>query len=273
MIKLIVADLDDTLLNPDARLSAENKRVIGEALKRGVSFTIATGRMFQAAAPFARQLGLSPEQPLICYSGALIKRLSGEVLYTRSLPTELAAAVADYGQSRGWTVNLYYNDELYVGSWNRQVEQYLELVQVDAKIVGDLAAFIRRGNKELSKILIINDPRETVERIEEIRSFVGPQVQIARSRPKLIEITNSSAHKGKALLWLAEFMGLAAAEILAIGDSNNDQTMLEAAGIGIAMGNAPPEIKKAADFKTGTNYEDGVAQAILKHVFGRHPRP
>lgn len=266
MIKLIASDLDDTLLDRSSQISVENKNVIREVLDRGFTFTIATGRMFQATAPFAKELGLNPEQALICYNGALIKRLSGEVLYHQPLSVDLAATIAQYGQERGWTVNLYYEDQLYVAGWNQQVEDYADLAQVDVKVVEDLATFIQDGNKALSKILIISDPQETPGRIEEMQALVGTRTQIVRSRDKFIEITNATAHKGAALLWLAQSMGLTAQEVMAIGDSNNDVTMLQMAGIGVAVANAASRVKEVADYETAANYDHGVAQALKKYV-------
>lgn len=266
MIKLIASDLDDTLLDQNIRISAKNKLLIGQALSQGVAFTIATGRMFQSTVPFARELGLGADQPLICYNGALVKRLNGETLYHQPISPELGAAIAGHGQALGWTVNVYCDDQLYVGSWNEEVQEYTERVQVDVGVVGDLAQFIAEGNKEPSKILIIGPADGVQGRLEEVRRLGGGQIQIARSKEKLIEITADDVHKGKALLWLAEFMGLSAAEVLAIGDSDNDRTMLEAAGIGVAVANASLEVKRAADYQTLSNQEHGVAQAIKDFV-------
>src|SRR5690554_4520852 len=97
MIKLIAADLDDTLLDENAKLSEENKRVIAQAMDQGVIFTLSTGRMFQSAAPFVRELGATDDLPIICYNGALIKRLSGETLHEETLAPELSSMIADYG--------------------------------------------------------------------------------------------------------------------------------------------------------------------------------
>lgn len=269
MIKLIACDLDDTLLDRNSRISFENKQVIGQALAQGLTFTLATGRMFQSAAPFARSLGLDAQQPLVCYNGALIKRLSGETLYHDPLPTDVARLIAAHAQANGWTLNVYYDDEVYVARWNQQIAEYAELVQADVRVVGDLVRFLEEGNKEPSKMLITNPPEEVPQRISEIRSLVGDRIQIARSRKRLIEITGGDVHKGKALLWLAEFLGFAPTEVMAIGDSNNDQTMLEMAGLGVAMGNAPPEIKRAADCETLSNDEHGVALAISRLVLAQ----
>lgn len=266
MIKLIASDLDDTLLDQNSRLSEENKQAIGEARAKGLIFTLATGRMFQSAAPFARQLNLSPDKPIICYNGALIKRLSGETLYECPLGSELSTLIADYGQKQGWTVNVYYDDELYVSAMNEYVEDYLTIAQVEVKVVGDLVDFIQDGKKSLSKILIVGPEQETPGRINELRSLVGSQVQLVSSKDKFIEVTSPEAHKGNALLWLAKSLGIEASEVMAIGDGNNDLTMVEMAGIGVAMANAAPKVKEKASYLTGANYEHGVAQALMELV-------
>lgn len=267
MIKLVAADLDDTLLDENSKLSDENKKVIAQARTQGLAFTIATGRMFRAAAPFAKELGLAPEQPIICYNGALIRRLSGETLYEQPLSPELSSMIVDYGQSRGWTINAYFEDELYVAALNKQVEDYAALIRVGVTVVGDLVEFIQDGNKRLSKLMIISQPEETLTRIEELRPLVGTSLQLVRSRARFIEVTNPNAHKGEALLWLARSLGFQASEVLAIGDSNNDLTMLQMAGIGVAMANAPQGVKDAADHVTSANSEHGVARAITEFAF------
>lgn len=264
MIKLIVSDLDDTLLDKSAQISAENKKAIAAAREQGIFFTIATGRMFQATAPFAHELGLGSEQPLICYNGALIRRVSGETLYEQSLSAELVSTIVDYGQRRGWTINAYLDDELYVATLDQAAREYADRVRVKVSAVGDLVRFIQEGGKTLSKLMVISEADQTLDRIEQLRPLVGEDILLLRSRPRFIEITNAHAHKGKALLWLAQSLGISADEVMAIGDSNNDLTMLQMAGTSVAVANAQREAQAVADHIVAANYEHGVAQAITK---------
>ena len=266
MIKLIASDLDDTLLDRNANISLENKEAIQRAIKRGLIFTIATGRMFQATLPYAMELNLSSEQPLICYNGALIKRVSGEVLYERPLEPQLATAIINYGQERDWTINVYYDDRLFVSEINDKVNEYASYVGVDIEAVGDLAKFILEGNKGLHKILVNNEAEQTKLRIEELRELFGSQAQITNSRAKFIEITSLDAHKGQALHWLADFMGLNIKEVLAVGDSNNDLTMLQMAGVGVAVANASDYVKGQVDFITSCNHEHAIAKIFEDYV-------
>ncbi len=270
MIKLIASDLDDTLLGKNAQLSAENRQAITAAREQDMIFTICTGRMFQATVPYALQLGLGMEQPIVCYNGALVRRLSGETLYEQSLSTELSATIVEYGQGRGWTINGYFDDELYVATVNQAVQDYADRNRVKIHAVGDLVKFIQDGNKTLSKLMVISEPDQTMERIEQLHPLVGENVLLARSRPKFIEITNPQAHKGKALLWLAESLGIRSDEVMAIGDSNNDISMLKVAGVSVAVANAPQEVQEVVDHIVAANYEHGVAEAIAK--FALHSR-
>jgi len=264
MIKLIASDLDDTLLDRDGRISRENKEVIREAVARGIVFTIVTGRMFQSAVPFAQELGFGAEHPIICYNGAVIKRVSGETLYEDLLTPELARAVAEYGRQRGWTVNAYYDDELYVAEIDPWAEYYAAQAKVGITAVGDLVEFIEDGPKGLAKILIPGPPEDSRDRVAELRNLLGAQVEIACSKPEYIEITNTNTNKGRALLWLADFLGVRQEEILAIGDAANDVSMLKLAGVSVAVGNAAPQAKEAARYITSPSWEHGVARAITE---------
>lgn len=269
MIKFIACDLDDSLLDRSGKISPENKAAIKLVREKGIGLTIATGRMFQSAAAFARELGLDEEQPLICYNGALVQRLSGETLYHEPLPTAVACKLAEHARANDWVINAYLNDELYVQRWDEHAARYATTASVDVKVVPNLAEFMRKGEMEPAKLLVTTPPEEVSERIVQIRTLAGDFVQIAQSWEDMIEITRSGVHKGKALLRLVESMGLDMSEVMAIGDSSNDLTMLEMAGLGIAMGNAGPEIKNAADYVTLSNGDHGVAYALNKYVLGK----
>lgn len=262
MIRLIASDLDDTLLNRDGQISGVNREVIREAVAQGIVFTIVTGRMFKSAVPFALELGLDRHQPIICYNGALIRRLSGETLYESYLSPELAQAVAEHGRRRGWTINAYFEDELYVAEINSDVERYAAGVQVQVTAVGDLVGFIKDGGRRLAKILIPGPPEDSRDRIAELKELAGPQIEIASSKPHFIEITSANTTKGRALQWLIDFLGIRPAEVLAVGDGNNDVSMLEMAGISVAVGNASSKVKEAAGHVTSPSWEHGVAKAI-----------
>ena len=149
---------------------------------------------------------------------------------------------------------------------NAQVESYLEIAQVEVEEVGDLVSFVKDGERELSKVLIVSDPEQTSERIGEIRQEFGRSAQIVSSKRKFIEITSPDADKGRALSWLAQSMGIRHEQVMAIGDSNNDVSMLKMAGVGVAVANAVDSAKQAAEHVTASNNEHGVGKAIRDFV-------
>ena len=268
MVKLIVSDLDDTLLNDELALSEENIEAVAQARERGLIFTFATGRMYASALAFAKQLNLPQELPLICYNGALIQRVSGETIYEAPLSFDLALDMVRYCASQGWTTNVYYKDELYVSEVNADVEYYLTIADVPVHAVGDLAVFLQDGEKQPSKILVVSPLGSHDETLAMLKNRYSDSAYVLQSKNRFVEMTSLQANKAIALKWLTEKMGLKMEEVLAIGDSNNDVDMLRTAGIGVAVGNAVSDAKEAADHITTSNNEGGVARAIRDFVLG-----
>ncbi len=268
MVKLIVSDLDDTLLSNDLTISPANLHAIAQARAQGIIFTFATGRMFVSSLPYAKQLELPGDVPLICYNGALIQRIDGEVIYKNPLPHDVALDIVRYCADRGWTTNLYYEDVLYVNQVNPDVEYYTIVARVSANEVGDLQEFLKIGRKAPEKILIVSPEEKNSARRELLVAEFGDAAQIVQSKRRYLEITNANALKSTALEWLVQYLGLSMEEVLAIGDSNNDVEMLREAGIGVAVANAVPAAKSEADYLTLSNNEGGVAKAIWDFALG-----
>jgi len=260
--KLIAVDLDDTLLNDKLQISSRTRHALQKAVELGSVVTIATGRMYRSAAPIARDLGI--EIPIITYQGALVKNAcSGEVLIHRPVPLGLARTVLAEGYQKKVHMNVYLDDTLYVDSISPEGMRYAELAGVEMFPVGNLLEFVRR---DPAKILYIAAPRVLDRLREEMREALGDRLYITKSKPNYLEFMHPEATKGHALRALAEKFGISRDEIMALGDSYNDLDMLRFAGMGIAMGNAPAEVKREADYVTGTNNNDGVAEAIEKFV-------
>lgn len=263
-IRLLAVDLDDTLLNEASEVSEANKQAIREAVARGVIVTIATGRMFESAQYFAKEIGL--DVPLISYNGALVQSaISEEVLMKRCLDEDAARAVLDLFREKGWYVQLYRNDKLYVDTKTDDTRDYENRVKTKAVEIGK--AFYD-DPKDILKMLAIDDP-DKLDFVEKtVQTTFAGKVFAPRSRPRLLEIVNAKVNKGEALRFVAEHFGVKRDEVMAIGDSNNDIAMVEYAGIGVAMGNATPRVKEAADVMTKSNAEDGVAAAIKQYILG-----
>ena len=264
--KLIALDLDDTLLNEDFKISPRNLKALKEAASQGIGVTIATGRMFRSALPFAQELGVT--LPLITYHGALVKEASGEqkVLKETAVPLNLALEILRFGEDEGYHFNIYLDDKLYVKEENENTRYYQWIASIPLETVGGLAGFLEKVRREPTKLTVIN--REG--RIEELQKILQakytPELSILQSRPHFLEITHRDATKGQALKFLAERGNLSPRQIIAIGDSYNDIDMLQYAGMGVAMGNAPPEVQQAANVVASPNTEDGVALFLEKYI-------
>lgn len=268
MVKLIVSDLDDTLLADDLTIPEVNVEAISQARAQGITFTFATGRMFVSSLPYIRQLGLPADVPVICYNGAVIRLANGHVIYENPLPHELACQIVGFCADKGWTINVYYQDVLYVNEINADVEYYTSVARVPAHAVGDLQEFLRQGRKAPEKILIVSPEELNSGRRAILAAEFAGAAQIVQSKRRYLEITNIDALKSTALMWLTQYLGITMEEVLAVGDSNNDVEMLRTAGIGVAVANAVPAAKAAADHITVSNNEGGVGRAIWDFALG-----
>ena len=262
-IKLFVTDLDGTLLPTGTKVSEKNIKAVRDAAAAGVTVTIATGRMYRASLPVARALGVNV--PIITYNGALIKSVEGEVLYDVYLDPELVREVMDFCEAKDWYIQTYSNDELYFPVHDEHAQFYEREQKLTGKAVGWEA--LRNFNEHVPKLLSITaDAEETQTRIRTLQKEFDGRMIVVSSNPRYAEIIPLGVSKAAAIGHLAEKMGIRREEIMAIGDSNNDLSMLKAAGKSVAMGNAIPEVKEVCDYVTETCEEDGFAEAVYRYV-------
>ena len=263
-IKLVALDLDDTLLDPNLKISEESIRLIQEVRKRGVRITISTGRMYPSALPYALQLGI--DVPIITYQGACVKNsLSEEVLYFKPVPPKLAHEVIQFFQSSGVHCHSYFGDCLVMESLTEEGGFYSRLAGVEATIVDDLLGSLETS-AALKIMAISNDEPKLLVLEEQLKFKYGAKLHITRSKPYFLEVMHPEADKAKALEVIARHYRIDQQDVMAIGDSYNDIEMLQWAGVGVAMGNAHESVKDAADFVTSSNEEDGVAQALRRFI-------
>ena len=259
-IRLIAIDLDDTLLDNRQQVSPRTRTTLQQAMRKGVAVTIATGRMFQSALPFAAEIGI--ELPLITYNGALIRqRLTGETIFHRPIDTGLAQELADLFRQHNWYLQKYVDDQLYVTDLDENARFYADYAKVEAIPLGN--DFYRMAEAP-TKMLSMGEPEELAAISAELTARYGGRLYLASSKKRYLEMVDARVNKGQALDFLAGRLGILQSEVMAIGDSMNDLDMIEYAGVGVAMGNANPTVRAAADFVTLGNAEDGVAVAVEK---------
>ncbi len=261
-IRLIAIDIDDTLITDQLVIPEACKDAITKARAHGVRVVLATGRMLDSTVPFAKELGLT--EPLICYNGALVQASSnGSPIIHHPIPLELAREIVALAQGEGLHVNVYLDGSMYVAELNEYTEFYISFTKAEAHPVGDLLAFMDRPPTKLLYVCEIEAAEKWREVLQE--TYQG-RLEVFRSKPQYVEFTSRGVSKGSALRELAGIYGLVPAEVMAIGDSFNDVSMLEYAGIGVAVANAPEAVRSKADYVTASNEECGVAEAINRFV-------
>ena len=261
-IRLIALDLDGTLLDPQNHVSDEDAAAVGEAVAAGVTVVFATSRWHQSARRTAESLGL--DGYIISHNGALVRSCDGalELLHYR-IDEAIAREVAGHIDAIDGDANMTIDDRTYLRS--RRPRDPARLPP-DMAAVTSLAECITAGP---TAFLVFGKEavRGTVARF---REHHGRRLNLADgfsdSFPDYVNIVHPEADKGRALAALAEALGIPLAATMAIGDAAPDIAMIEVAGVGIAMGNAAPAVKAAADAVAPSNSQAGVAWAIRRFL-------
>lgn len=270
-IKLLVLDIDGTIAGLSNDIRESVKQAILAAESRGVKVAIATGRMYRSALRFHRDIGST--LPLICYQGAWIqdpatqKRLRHLPL-SKQTALQLLDSLEEPHLRSLLSIHFYIDDQLYVPKITEATRIYAQRSGIEPIALKDL-----RGDLpgEPTKILALcENPGVLDGLLSSMRLRYTPaELYLTRSVATFFEATHPLANKGDAVQYLAEeFLGLQAANVMAIGDNFNDVEMITYAGVGVAMGNAPDGVKATANWVAPDVEEDGVAAAIEQFVLG-----
>lgn len=272
MVKLICLDMDGTLLNGQLQISSENRAAILLAQRQGITVTLATGRMFASALAFSQELNI--QVPLITMNGALVKHpVTGEKLSEHNIGRQELTQIIDRITFYGYRPNFYDEFNLYVGQGLQRYYQsgmfdkldprYRIIPFDDSFTYQDL--IVQSGDHIKKGIFFPEEEHREILRQE--LEAVGNLHVVSSSKTNL-EITHHQADKGKAVEILGNYLGIRPEEIMVIGDSENDRSMLAVVGYSVAMGNAPEIIRQQARFITLDNEHHGVAKAIREIALG-----
>lgn len=255
--KLIAADMDGTLLNDNKIITEETLRVIKAAVKGGAVFVFSTGRPPVAVSAYQRLIGTA--FPVIAYNGAMILDGSGKIIFEQSLSSEATRSILRHASRYNTTACIWSHNRLFVNKLNSRAARYKINVMTEPLLCTDEEAIIREG---ITKILWFDTPERSAMFQRELAGKLPADTSFCPSTPEYLEFFNSGVSKGLSLRRLADSLGIKREEIIAFGDNFNDLEMLEYAGLGVAMANAPEEVKAAADFVTRNNNDDGVGYAL-----------
>jgi len=264
MIRLLAMDLDGTLMDDDMVLRSDRvRRAIAAAQARGVVATLATGRMFDYTLPFARGLGLTA--PLICYQGGLIQAPDADApIYRATMEPGLIHAMLAWRTRHTGQFVLYADDAVFLDGHQHPTSFYQDMLGERLIWVDDLADVPEQH--EPVKFLVFVEPEEAENILAELRQLFDGQMELTRSHARIVEGNPLGVSKGDALRRLAEHLKILQAEVMAIGDQDNDIPMVAWAGLGVAMGNGSPGIKAIADWVAPPVAEDGAAVAIERFI-------
>lgn len=269
-IKLIALDMDGTTLNDNhITISSKNRKAISFALDNGIIVVPATGRTLNKLPHAIRKV--SNIRYVITSNGASVVDLkSDKTIYSNLIPQKAAIEVLKIITDCRVYAEVYYAGKAYV---ERGVPSNLQYRSMTLKFyslflrhekVDSLVGFVEKNGDAIEKIELLPDNISKKDDLE--RKLKGMPVSITTSGMNSIEINNYQTNKGAALEWLCKYLSIKADEVMAIGDNFNDLEMLKWAGIGVAVKNANPVVKSAADFVTLSSNCSGVAYAIRHFV-------
>ena len=264
-IKLIAVDLDGTVLGHDQVATPRVLAALRAAVARGVRITIATGRNVPTTRRFAEMLGVNA--PVVCgQGGELYDFATDQTLSILRLDRELACEIVQFAADHPhWHTILYHDNEIYIQRKIFSDQFYGKLLSsMEPHLVADLCHVA--GDTDPDKLIFAMNAEYTAEAVTLLREFVGHRAIVVQSHAMFAEVNPLGAHKGAGLARLAESLGIQQDEVMAIGDQENDLTMLAWAGLGVAMGQASDMVKQSARWIAPSLDEDGAAVAIERFV-------
>ncbi len=264
-VSLVALDLDDTLLSPDLTIGKANLSAVQAVLETGVPVILASGRTIESMEPYARQLGMIGRGlPMICVNGAEVRSLDlGKILRRITLSPADCAFALEVLREYGLPVQAYEPGVIIVSEkndWTERDSKLTGLPNRKAKDSQELASIPR------SKLLASGDPVRIAEALPAIKERLAGKANVLLSKPYFMEILPMGADKEHALAWVAARLSIPQAEVMAIGDAQNDLGMIRWAGFGCAPADAIPEILGLAKHHSRFSHEHGAVADLLERL-------
>lgn len=265
-ISLVVSDVDGTLLNTHRELTPATKNAVQKLHEAGLHFTIVTARPPAGVRDLIGDLEIT--SPIACFNGALVVKPDlTPVRALRMMPRDVVET-AEIILAAKLDLWVYTEDTWYVsrphGPHVDHQEEFIGIQSYPLPKIEQLAT-------STLKLVGVGDDYAVVERTEvELQNRADLQISATRSQKYYLDVTHLKANKGNAILELSDVLEVPCTQIATIGDMPTDVFMFKKSGLSIAMGNASPEVQKAAMFVTKTNDEDGFALAMQKYVLANY---
>lgn len=266
--KILFVDLDATLLSDDKTISERNKRAIHQMLSEGHYIALATGRPMDAARSVARELGLTlPGCYMVAFNGAILYDCSADrVLLKRSLPIEVVQELLERANRAGIYVQTYSSTDIITSKHTKELDYYRERTHLAYKIAPNIMDILEEEPQKVMLIDLENESR--LQRFQrENMGWTKNRCNSFFSCREYLEYCPMDTSKATGVEYLTKILNMPADCTIAVGDEQNDITMIQKAHIGIAVKNATKEVKEAADYVTEhDNNHDAIAEVIEKLI-------
>ncbi len=265
---LVISDFDGTLASSDDSISEENKRAIEKYREEGGNFVISTGRLHYSILKRARELGL--KGLISCCQGAVIvDAIDGKRILDERLPFEATYKTCKKLVEEDKTFLIYDSEEFYANRRDEYVKIYESIVKETAIVMDGekLLEFIEKNEFRSYKILVIVEPKENESVLNMMKDMNINGCSVTKSAEFLVEIINSKFSKGTAVEYLAKYYNTSIERTIAIGDQLNDLSMIEKAGLGVAVKNASDALKEHAFVLDKTNDENAIKEVIERFAY------
>jgi Cof subfamily protein (haloacid dehalogenase superfamily) len=265
MYKAVFIDMDGTLLKSDHTVSDANKQAIQKLLQKGILVVLISARPLHGMLHISKQV-VTDDMPLVSLNGGYILH-NNEIIYQAHVT--LPDTISIHNELTGYEVSpMYYSQmEWFAEMENNRIKKEQRITPVKIKIQPFKETLQQWDEQKTgpNKILIAGDKHLILDIEQRLNILHEGKLNIYKSQATYLEVMSLEASKANAIQFLISKYAIDKKEIIAIGDNYNDKGMIEFAGMGIAMGNAPEEIKLVADYVTDTNNNDGVAKALHHH--------
>lgn len=264
-MKLVIADLDGTLVHKQY-VTKETLKTIKELKEQGILFTIATGRHMVSTRELA--LRLEVDLPVICGNGAIIYDFKhNHIIHQEVLSDEILHQIIDRCFENDLDFLMYTTKDV-VATQQAADKIFQKIGKFDTHVVekAQLRDFVKTG---VFKILVVD---ERVEKLKSLKAYLSTskEISMVQSQPFFLDIGHHLSHKGGTVQRLVDMLNINIKDVLAIGDQENDITMIQTVGLGVAMGNSHEALKQVADDITDTFENEGFTKTIKKHIFNKY---
>ena len=261
-IKLIALDLDGTLLTSDKKITTRTKDIIARAMARGVTVTIATGRMLRSALYFTRLL--ASDAPVVCCNGGYVGRAEGAPVFARYFDPALTREFLTFAYERSWYVNWYRGLDIYAPEY--RAEYFTAYRTTAGFVVHEVGDDYLRYTEDVPQFVLREMKSGVDSYVSEVRAHFGGRLVLQQNTGTSVDINPPGINKAVGVRALADALGLTMDEVMVAGDADNDVEMLAMGAFSVVPANGLPVAKERASYVTASNDENGIAAAVEKFV-------